>query len=145
MLAFACCDFPETVLVNWVLPWIVWAADDTRQFRHVQGSWAHFKIKYMIFIYLLFHRCHQFITSQLKDYSLPGGGGGVGWGNSDLRWQGWSKDLFGFEIFDFGIFLGRKILLRIFSSSLIKLRIFGGIQNNLKILDSSRVILPWLK
>ena len=75
MLAFACCDFPETVLVNWILPWIEWAADDTRQFRHVQGSWAHLKIVYMIFIYLLFHRRHQFITSQLKDYSLPGGGG----------------------------------------------------------------------
>ena len=32
----------------------------------------------------------------------------------DSEWQGWSKDFWGFEIFDFGIFLGRKILPGIF-------------------------------
>ena len=32
---------------------------------------------------------------------------GVG-GTPDLKWQGWSKDFFGFEIFDSGIFWGRK-------------------------------------
>ena len=31
------------------------------------------------------------------------GGGGV---TSDFKWQGWSKDLLGFEIFDFVIFFG---------------------------------------
>ena len=93
----------------------------------------------MIFIYLLFHRRHQFITSQLKDLLAAQGG------NPDFKWQAWSKDFFGCEIFDFGISLGRKILSRIFSGSLIKLRIFWGIQNNLKIRDSFHVILPWLK
>ena len=46
----------------------------------------------------------------------PGVGGG---GTLDFKWQGWSKDFFGFEIFDFGIFLSRKILASIFWGSLI--------------------------
>ena len=32
-------------------------------------------------------------------------------GTRDFKWQGWSKDFFGFEIFDSGIFLGTKIWL----------------------------------
>ena len=32
-------------------------------------------------------------------------------GIRDFKWQGWSKDFFGFEIFDSGIFLGTKIWL----------------------------------
>ena len=43
----------------------------------------------------------------------------------------------GFEIFDFGIFLGRKILPGIFQSGKLDLsRDFLGIQNNPKIRDS---------
>ena len=30
-------------------------------------------------------------------------------GTPDFKWRGWSKDFFGFEIFDSGIFLGMKI------------------------------------
>ena len=30
-------------------------------------------------------------------------------GTLDFNWHGWLKDFFGFEIFDSGIFLGRKI------------------------------------
>ena len=37
-----------------------------------------------------------------------GGGGGGGLGTPDFRWQGWSKDFFGFDIFDFGIFISRS-------------------------------------
>ena len=43
----------------------------------------------------------------------------------DFKWtgmikqQGWSKDSLGFEIFNFGIFWGRKILASIFLGSLI--------------------------
>ena len=48
----------------------------------------------------------------------------------------------GFEIFDFGIFGGRKILASIFLGSLIKVGISLGIQNNLKIRDSSCVSRP---
>ena len=50
--------------------------------------------------------------------SNPGEGGGVG-GTPDFKLQGWWKDFFRFEIFDFGIFLGRKILPGIFWGSLI--------------------------
>ena len=32
-------------------------------------------------------------------------------GTTDSKWQGWSKDFFGFEIFDFGILGGKKILV----------------------------------
>ena len=35
------------------------------------------------------------------------------WSTPDFKWQGWSKDILGFEIFDFGIFWGRKILVSI--------------------------------
>ena len=35
----------------------------------------------------------------------PRGGGGT----RDFKWRGWSKDFWGFEIFDSGIFLGTKI------------------------------------
>ena len=37
---------------------------------------------------------------------MPREGGG---GTRDFKWQGWSKDFFGFEIFDSRIFLGTKI------------------------------------
>ena len=40
-------------------------------------------------------------------------------GTPDFKWQGWSKDFFGFEIFNFGIFSGRKILASYFLGSLI--------------------------
>ena len=47
------------------------------------------------------------------------------------------KDFLGFEIFDFGIFLGRKILRGIFQFGKLDLsRDFLGIQNNPKIRDS---------
>ena len=47
-------------------------------------------------------------TSKLYPYNIgyeatPGGG------TRDFKWRGWSKDFFGFEIFDSGIFLGTKI------------------------------------
>ena len=58
-------------------------------------------------------------------------------GTTDSKWQGWSKDFFGFEIFDFGILGGKKILVSIFLGSLIL-----GFQNNLKIRDSSRISWP---
>ena len=55
-----------------------------------------------------------------------GGGGGGGAGGvvgvaPDFKWQGygWSKDFLGIASFDFGIFLGRKILANIFFGSLI--------------------------
>ena len=35
---------------------------------------------------------------------IPRGGG-----TRDFKWRGWSKDFWGFEIFDSGIFLGTKI------------------------------------
>ena len=35
-------------------------------------------------------------------------------GNLDFEWQGWLKNFLGFEIFDFKIFWGRKILATIF-------------------------------
>ena len=41
-------------------------------------------------------------------------------GTPDFKQQEWSKDLFGFEIFGFGIFLGRKILASIFSAAWFK-------------------------
>ena len=53
--------------------------------------------------------------------------GGVGWGTADFKWQGWSKDFFGFEIFDSKIFLGRKIWQGFFLVSFILIsRDFGG-------------------
>ena len=58
-------------------------------------------------------------------------------GTTDSKWQGWSKDFFGSEIFDFGILGGKKILVSIFLGSLIL-----GFQNNLKIRDSSRISWP---
>ena len=42
----------------------------------------------------------------LSQAIVPGGGG-----TWDFMWRGWSKDFFGFEIFDSRIFLGRKIWL----------------------------------
>ena len=52
------------------------------------------------------------------------------------------EGFWGFEIFDFGIVLGGKILASIFWGSLISAAILLGIQNNLKIRDSSRVSRP---
>ena len=52
------------------------------------------------------------------------------------------KGFFEYEIFDFGIFLGRKILASTLLSSLILEGIFLGIPNNLKIRDSSCVSWP---
>ena len=50
-----------------------------------------------------------------KKGCLPQGGGGT----LDFKWQGWSKNFLGFEIFDFGIFWDRKVLASIFLGSLI--------------------------
>jgi len=56
-----------------------------------------------------------------------------GWGTPDFKWRGWSKDFFGFEIFNSKIFLDRKIWQGFFLVSFILIsRDFGGIQNNLK-------------
>ena len=45
----------------------------------------------------------------------PGGGGGeLGWGTPDFKWQGWLKDFLGFETFQSGIFLGKQIWQAIF-------------------------------
>ena len=43
------------------------------------------------------------ICSHLHLWAMPRGG------TRDLKWRGWSRDFFGFEIFDSGIFLGAKI------------------------------------
>ena len=51
---------------------------------------------------------------RIKGVSTEGGGGTL-----DFKWQGWWKNFGGFEIFDFGIFLGRKVLASIFLGSLI--------------------------
>ena len=53
---------------------------------------------------------------RIKGVYAPGGGGG---GTLDFKWQGWSKNFLGFEIFDFGIFWDRKVLASIFLGSLI--------------------------
>ena len=48
----------------------------------------------------------EFIICQFRNmlvHVFPRGG------TRDFKWQGWPKDFFGFEIFDFGIFLGTKI------------------------------------
>ena len=45
--------------------------------------------------------------------TLRGDGGRQG-GTPDFKWQEWSKDFFGFEIFDFGIFMVKKFLASIF-------------------------------
>ena len=47
---------------------------------------------------------------QKTQESQQGEGGG---GTQATKWQEWSKDFFGFEIFNFGIFLGREILASI--------------------------------
>ena len=47
-------------------------------------------------------------------------------GTLDLKWWGGAKDFLGFEIYDFGIFLGKKILSSIFGGSLILKGILGG-------------------
>ena len=52
------------------------------------------------------------------------------------------EGFWGLEIFDFGIVLGGKILASIFLGSLISAGILLGIQNNLKIRDSSLVSRP---
>ena len=63
-------------------------------------------------------------------------------GTLDFKWQGWSKVLAGFEIFEFGIFFGLENFGRYFLGSLIQVGISAGIQNNLKIRDSSHVSRP---
>ena len=60
-----------------------------------------------------------FLTSDLNKW--VGGGGGT----PDFKWRGWSKDLFGFEIFDSGIFSLTKVLIYV--------GIFWRIQNILKL------------
>ena len=48
-------------------------------------------------------------TEEKTIFVLQTGGWGGGGGTRDFKWRGWSKDFFGFEIFDSGIFLGTKI------------------------------------
>ena len=56
----------------------------------------------------------------------PRGGGGGG-GTRDFKWRGWSKDFFGFEIFDSGIFFGYENLASIFLDRfMIWVEIFWG-------------------
>ena len=67
------------------------------------------------------------LLEDMSSFLCPGG-----LGTPDFEWQGWSKDLLGFEIFDFGIFWGRKILAGIFQFGKVDLsRIFLGIRKNL--------------
>ena len=61
------------------------------------------------------------------------GGGGVEY--SRFQVTGMIKGFFGFEILDFAIFLGRKILATVFSGSLILVGFLGHY-------DSSRVSWP---
>ena len=42
-----------------------------------------------------------------------------GGGTRDFKWQGWSKDFLGFEIFNSGIFLGQENLASIVLGGLI--------------------------
>ena len=69
------------------------------------------------------------------------GGGGCWDGTPDLKWRGWSKDFSGFEIFDSGIFWGRKIW-QVFFWWLDLRGDFLGIQHNLKIGGSTRISRP---
>ena len=48
-------------------------------------------------------------------------------GTRDFKWQGWSKNVFRFEIFNVGIFLGKKMLASIFWGSLIEVGIFVSV------------------
>ena len=63
---------------------------------------------------------------------------GVG-DTKDFKWRGWSKDLFGFEIFDSGIFLGLEYLASTSFDWLYLSKDFLGVQNNLKIRGSAGV------
>ncbi len=53
-------------------------------------------------------------------------------GTPACQWRGWSKDFFGFEIFDSGIFLDKKIWQVFFWVTWFKYGIFLGIKNKLK-------------
>ena len=82
-------------------------------------------------------------AAEKETRGAPGlGGGGI---TSDFKWQGWSKDLLGFEIFDFGIFWGeggRKILASIRSPSLAssyKFLLFSGFSRSLEIFYGSEI------
>ena len=59
-------------------------------------------------------RDNGFSYSGQVTFPIGRGGGRGGGGTPDFKWQGWSKDFFGFEIFNFGIFSGRKILASYF-------------------------------
>ena len=63
-----------------------------------------------------------------------GGGGGY----CKFQVTGMFKDFFWFEIFDFGIFWGRKSLGSILWGSLIYVGIFWGIQTNLLQISMAR-------
>ena len=72
--------------------------------------------------------------SDQNDPKTPRGWGG---GTPDFKWQGWSKDFLGFEIFDSGIFLRSKIWQVFFCVAWFKWAFVLTIQNNLKIPDSA--------
>ena len=86
-------------------------------------------VLYLCFSLSLFHFQPIFVLfvtiSAVLFHCFKARGGG---GTPDFKWQGWSKDLYRFEIFDFGIFLGNKILASIFWGSLIEVGIFWCIQ-----------------
>ena len=86
-------------------------------------------VLYLCFSLSLFHFQPIFVLfvtiSAVLFHCFKARGGGA---TPDFKWQGWSKDLFRFEIFNFGIFLGNKILASIFWGSLIEVGIFWCIQ-----------------
>ena len=57
-------------------------------------------------------------------------------GTRDFKWQGWSNNFLGFEIFNSGIFLGTKIWQVFFLGSLIWVGIFWGYKKE--------SVVPWL-
>ena len=63
------------------------------------------------------------------------GGGGEGY--SRFQVTGVIEGVFGFEIFNWGIFLGRKIWQVVFEVACFKQGFFWGIQNNLKMHGSA--------
>ena len=68
----------------------------------------------------------KIIVSHLVDWVFDWHGCCSPWGGTpDFKWQGWSKDVFGLEIFSFGICLGRRILASIFWAASFNKRVLG--------------------
>ena len=75
--------------------------------------------------------CFAFTSMSFRE-SYPRGG------TWDFKWRGWSKDFFGFEIFNSGIFWGTKIWQVFFLGSLIWVGIFVGY-------FKKESVVPWLR